>query len=200
VTGKAQVAFASRVKRRLTIGRRLTGRILLIGALLTSGLFAAPARPADRDDGSLVETKNGLVKGFVENGTHKFLGIPYAAPPVGSLRWLPPQPHAAWLKPLEATAFGNTCPQNNELAVFAGPPSATEDCLYLNVFTTNVARRGRSPVLLWIHGGGWFDGESNDYDARWWPPRRPSWSAAIRRASETIPGRATQPARRSIWR
>jgi para-nitrobenzyl esterase len=94
----------------------------------------------------------------------KFLGIPYAAPPVGPLRWRPPRPHAAWAKPLEATAFAHTCPQNNEAAVFAGPPSATEDCLYLNVFTTNVARRGRNPVLLWIHGGGWFDGESNDYD------------------------------------
>ena len=77
----------------------------------------------------------------------------------------------------DATAFGNSCPQNFELGVYAGPPSTTEDCLYLNVFTTNVGRdrnrfdrddrrrRQKDPVLLWIHGGGWFDGESNDYDA-----------------------------------
>jgi para-nitrobenzyl esterase len=55
--------------------------------------------------------------------------------------------------------------------VYAGPPSTTEDCLYLNVFTTNVGRdadrdqREKDPVLLWIHGGGWYDSESNDYDA-----------------------------------
>ena len=130
-----------------------------------------PAMGADRDDSSVVWTSNGPVRGFVENGVHEFLGIPYAAPPVGQLRWMPPQPHASWTKPLDATAFGNTCPQNFELGVYAGPPSDTEDCLYLNIFTTNVdsdgdtGRREKNPVLLWIHGGGWFDGESNDYDA-----------------------------------
>ena len=74
-------------------------------------------------------------------------------------------------KPLDVTAFANTGPQNFELGVYAGPPSTTEDCLYLNVFTTNIGRgadhnrREKVPVMLWIHGGGWFDGESNDYDA-----------------------------------
>jgi para-nitrobenzyl esterase len=75
------------------------------------------------------------------------------------------------MKVLNATAFANTCPQNFELGVYAGPPSTAEDWLYLNVYTTNVGRdadrdrRGKDPVLVWIHGGGWFDGESNDYDA-----------------------------------
>jgi len=84
---------------------------------------------------------------------------------------MPPQPPAPWKKPLDATTFANTCPQNFELGVYAGPPSTTEDWLYLNVFTTNVGRdagrdrREKDPVLLWIHGGGWFDGESSDYDA-----------------------------------
>jgi para-nitrobenzyl esterase len=74
-------------------------------------------------------------------------------------------------KPLDVTAFANTGPQNFELGVYAGPPSTTEDCLYLNVFTTNIGRgadhnrREKVPVMLWIHGGGWFDGESHDYDA-----------------------------------
>ena len=84
---------------------------------------------------------------------------------------------ASWEKSPDATAFANTCPQSFELGVYAGLPSTTEDCLYLNVFTTNIGRdrdrserddhggRGKDPVLLWIHGGGWFDGESNDYDA-----------------------------------
>jgi para-nitrobenzyl esterase len=100
------------------------------------------------------------VRGFVEDGVHEFLGTPCAAPPVGPLRWMPPQPPASWAKPLDATAFANTCPQNFELGVYAGSSSATEDCLYLNVFTTNVGRdddrgrRGKDPILLWIHGGG----------------------------------------------
>jgi len=65
---------------------------------------------------------------------------------------------------LDATKYANTCPQSYELATFAGPTSTTEDCLYLNVFTTGV-RGSPKPVFVWIHGGGDFDGESNDYDA-----------------------------------
>jgi para-nitrobenzyl esterase len=151
--------------------RKFTGGFLLLNSLLAAGTISLPATGADRDDGSLVRTHDGPVQGFVENGVHEFLGVPYAAPPVGPLRWMPPQPPAPWKKPLNATAYGNTCPQNFELGVYAGPPSTTEDCLYLNVFTTNLGRdadrdrRGKDPVLLWIHGGGWYDGESNDYDA-----------------------------------
>ena len=77
---------------------------------------------------------------------------------------------AAWTQTLNATKFANTCPQITELGVFAGPVSVTEDCLFLNVFTPQAnnghAERGKKlPVLVWIHGGGLFDGESNDYDA-----------------------------------
>ena len=59
----------------------------------------------------------------------------------------------------------NTCPQITELGVFAGPVSLTEDCLYLNVFAPETRSAKKLPVLVWIHGGGLFDGESNDYDA-----------------------------------
>ena len=100
--------------------------------------------------------------GFVENGVNKFLGIPYAAPPVGDLRWMPPAPPAHHAL-LDATEFANTCPQVTELGAFAGPTSVTEDCLYLNVFTTGTSPQ--KPVMVWIHGGGNVDGETNDYDA-----------------------------------
>jgi para-nitrobenzyl esterase len=131
----------------------------LLGLLLATTGPAAAAGP-------LVHTTEGAVQGLTQNGINEFLGIPFATPPSGALRWQPPQPHPAWTQTLDATKFGNTCPQITELGVFAGPVSVTEDCLYLNVFTTNHATNGKKlPVLLWIHGGGLFDGESNDYDA-----------------------------------
>jgi len=74
---------------------------------------------------------------------------------------LPPQPVTPWHGPLNTTKFGNTCTQVAELGAFAFPASITEDCLYLNVFTSDLA--GRSPVLVWIHGGGNTAGESNDH-------------------------------------
>jgi para-nitrobenzyl esterase len=81
-------------------------------------------------DGTLVRTKDGPVQGFINNGIYEFLGIPYATPPVGSLRWMPPRPHKAWNTPLQAAAFGSNCPQNYEFGVFAGPPSVDENCLF----------------------------------------------------------------------
>jgi para-nitrobenzyl esterase len=137
--------------------------LLLIAAYTTP----PPANAADRP-GPVVQTAEGPVQGFTANGMNQFLGIPFATPPVGPLRWQPPKPHAAWTQPLAATAFGKTCAQITELGVFAGPVSVTEDCLFLNVFTQGGAAKSGSrtlPVLVWIHGGGLFDGESNDYDA-----------------------------------
>ena len=148
---------------------RWTRTILLTAAAVLGLLYAArgiqsPAVAAE----PTVRTTEGPVQGAVKNGISEFLGIPYAAPPIGDLRWQPPKPHAAWSDTLNATKFGHTCPQITELGVFAGPVSLTEDCLYLNVFTTHAnppPNAKKLPVLLWIHGGGLFDGESNDYDA-----------------------------------
>jgi para-nitrobenzyl esterase len=128
-------------------------RIIL--ALLMAMTITAGAKP--------VATLEGPVEGFANNGVTRFLGIPYAAPPVGALRWMPPQPAARWNAVRQAKAFGPTCAQITTLGPFAGPPNSNEDCLYLNVFTPPAARK--LPVLVWIHGGGYVDGESNDYDA-----------------------------------
>jgi para-nitrobenzyl esterase len=141
--------------------------ILLSFALLLGAALSAPAGAADRP-GPLVQTVEGPVQGLTGGGMNQFLGIPFATPPVGALRWQPPKPHAAWTQPLNATTFGKTCAQITELGVFAGPVSVSEDCLFLNVFTPGGASRPgakKLPVLVWIHGGGLFDGESNDYDA-----------------------------------
>ncbi len=106
-----------------------------------------------------------MIQGFINNGVAEFLGIPYAEPPVGNLRWKPSKKHEPWAGVLKTTAYGPTCAQIVTLGVFAGPANNNEDCLYLNVFTPNLDPSARLPVIFWIHGGGNVDGESNDYDA-----------------------------------
>lgn len=151
----------------------MPGRAKLAAWALAMAGFAAAGAAAAADgnqgnghngDGPVINTASGSVRGLAVNGVNMFLGIPYAAPPVGSLRWRPPVPAERWQGTLDATAFANTCPQVTELGAFAGPSSTSEDCLYLNVFTTG-KQGAPKPVLVWIHGGGNVDGESNDYDA-----------------------------------
>jgi para-nitrobenzyl esterase len=113
----------------------------------------------------VVPTDKGPVRGNETAAMKQYLGIPYAAPPVGDLRWRPPQAPARWQGPRDATQFGNHCPQT---ASPFGRESTTEDCLYLNVFTPNRGPgRGHTknlPVMVWIHGGALVVGESDDYD------------------------------------
>jgi para-nitrobenzyl esterase len=126
--------------------------------LLTTSAYAAA--------GPTVQTDKGAVQGFVQNGVDVFLGVPYAAPPTGSLRWRPPTAHQTWSSTLKATSYAPICAQITTLGVFAGPANNNEDCLYLNVFTPNPnpANNQRLPVIFWIHGGGNVDGETPGYD------------------------------------
>jgi para-nitrobenzyl esterase len=163
--------------------RKVTTRLLLLGAWVAATMLLPPAmaqRDDSKDDGPVVHTAEGPVRGFVKNGVSTFLGIPYAAAPVGALRWMPPQPVEHWAEPLDATHYANTCPQVTELGAFAGPSSITEDCLYLNVFMSNLGHSGQGkPVLVWIHGGGDVDGESNDYDGTKLATGGPSGSPTV---------------------
>jgi para-nitrobenzyl esterase len=140
---------------------------ILCGVLLAA---TAGARVTATDQtGPVVKTAEGPVTGLFRNGVYEFRGIPYAAPPVGKWRWMPPQPVAKWKEPRDATHFGNICAQVTTLGVFAGPASVEEDCLYLNVFTTKIGNgtapaSGGLPVIVWIHGGGNVDGTAADYD------------------------------------
>ena len=129
--------------------------IRLALALLLGWTLDAQAAP--------IATTDGPVEGFSKNGVIQFLGLPYAKPPVGALRWMPPEPPAKWTGLRQAKEFGPICAQVTTLGPFAGPPNSNEDCLYLNVFTPDT--KAKLPVLVWIHGGGYFDGASNDYDA-----------------------------------
>ncbi|MGK3961513.1 carboxylesterase/lipase family protein [Sorangium sp. So ce118] len=147
--------------------RRTTSAAALIGALATTHC-------AGRDDDmptdvesppELVRTDVGPVRGAVHDDHRLFQGIPYAAPPVGALRWRAPQPASPWTEPRDATRPGSPCPQAP--TVYSPIGSADEDCLYLNVTTPRPVDPERlRPVMVWLHGGGEATGAGSVFDAR----------------------------------
>ncbi|GAB3950944.1 carboxylesterase/lipase family protein [Kribbella albertanoniae] len=130
-------------------------------ALLTAVLLplAIPAPAAASD---VVQTDSGAVRSKTVGQARVFDGIPYAAPPVGALRWKAPHPVQPWSGVREST-LGSPCPQQANPEVPKG--SSAEDCLYLNV--TAPAKPSAKPraVMVWLHGGGFFQGTSNNYEA-----------------------------------
>jgi para-nitrobenzyl esterase len=126
-----------------------------------SAFAADPSAPT----GMVVVTGSGPVRGSVQSTTVTFLGIPYAEPPTGDLRWRPPRPKARWQGVLDASQFGMHCPQLPP----AEDPRASEACLFLNIYAPRTAEieldsLARRPVMVWIHGGGNARGASEFYD------------------------------------
>ena len=110
-----------------------------------------------------VRVQSGVLVGTVDGGVESFKGVPYAAPPVGTLRWTLPRPVAPWSGERAADEFGPSCMQSS--TPHNVPPSSraaqlSEDCLTLNVWTPQTARK--APVMVWIHGGGNENGSSAD--------------------------------------
>ena len=137
-------------------GRRASGLVLAVLFATVLPLFESTPQTV----ACLVTTTNGDVQGVANVSSCTFLGIPFAAPPVGNLRWRPPQPAAPWAPAtLNATTL-RQCPQ-----IFPAGTTTTlgnEDCLRLNIWTPNPAPTAPAPVIFWIHTGA-FQGASANF-------------------------------------
>ncbi len=141
--------------QRPAVGLAIAASALTVAAIILIATSARLAHAAPTTTGcaagTTVQTTSGPVCGVVSNSVDEWMGIPYAAPPVGSLRWEPPQPPTPWTTPLQATQFGSKCIQVS---------GGSEDCLYLNVWRPADSSTSL-PVMVHIHGGGFFNGSGN---------------------------------------
>jgi len=145
--------------------KRLVSLLLgmaLAGAVIATANAQSAASP-------VVVTTSGKVAGIRAGSLAAFKGLPYAAPPVGALRWREPKPVAAWKGVRKADAFGPACmqaPGAAELAGAGAPGPLSEDCLTLNIWTPGPQASARRPVMVWIHGGAlvFGSGRQQAYD------------------------------------
>jgi para-nitrobenzyl esterase len=162
---------ASAAMRAIPIGQRVrisvaagtaAAAVLAATAACTSATVTQGASPGPGLGTALVvTTADGAVRGKSVAAADEFLGIPYAAPPVGALRWQPPQPPKPWTGTRAATSYAPHCPQPSSSF---GLASTSENCLYLNVFTPARNKAHNLPVMVWVHGGSLRTGESDDYN------------------------------------
>ena len=121
-------------------------------------------------DNTLVETRNGPVRGHDDGHVTAWKGVRYAAPPIGDLRWRAPEPPERWTDVADATRFGHVCPQpvDPRIPIDLGAPQG-EDCLTLNVWASSDTTAGDGkPVMVWVHGGAYILGSASQplYDGR----------------------------------
>jgi para-nitrobenzyl esterase len=126
-------------------------------ALLALLAAAAPALAS----AAIVRIDAGLLRGVESHGIAAYQGVPFAAPPVGPLRWRPPQPVSPWNGVRDATAFAPACLQTGVSLPGEPDPKISEDCLYLNVWAPRGQHRGRRPVMVFIPGGGYANGATS---------------------------------------
>jgi para-nitrobenzyl esterase len=132
---------------------RAVATVVLCAVLSVAAAQTAPP-PADT---VTVKTPAGVLRGAEQEGMRSFLGVPYAKPPLGELRWQPPQALPAWSGTRDALQFGAECMQGRRAP--AAPPMS-EDCLFLNVWVASKRAARHLPVLVWVHGGAFKVGSA----------------------------------------
>jgi len=142
------------MKGAMPVQKTPTGVATLVLALMWSSAASAQVKEAD--------VTGGRVAGVVTNSISSFKGIPFAAPPIGALRWKAPQPVKPWTGVKQASAYGLACMQDPAFPkIFGAPPTLSEDCLYLNVWTPAKSASDALPVMVWIYGGGFVGGQTS---------------------------------------
>ena len=138
---------------------RLPG--LLVSSCVAVLFAGSPCAFANSPDATIAMTDTGIVQGAKNEDVISFKGIPFATPPVGYLRWRPPQPAARWTGVRQATSFGHDCMQAIDPTNTPLTTTPSEDCLYLNIWRPagdGHPSARRLPVMVWVYGGGYVEG------------------------------------------
>jgi len=131
-----------------------------LAILIVAAVHAAAAGAASGRDAPIVLTESGALSGIVDHGLIIYKGVPYAAAPIGDLRWRPPAVHARWTGTRRADQFAPACMQQGVSMPGETPPAISEDCLYLNLWAPRSRSQAALPVIVWIHGGGYRNGSA----------------------------------------
>jgi para-nitrobenzyl esterase len=124
-------------------------------------MAVAAVQAASADGAQRVLTESGAISGIADSGLSVYKAVPFAAPPVGELRWRPPARVAPWTGTRSADAFAPACPQEGVSMPGETPPTVSEDCLFLNIWAPATKGAAHLPVIVWIYGGGYRNGSAS---------------------------------------
>jgi para-nitrobenzyl esterase len=139
---------------------RMSSSKVTIGTLVLATSLPLLSLPLHGESPTKARTESGSISGVREEGISVYKGVPFAAPPVGDLRWRAPVPVEPWPGVRKADAFAPSCMQAGVSMPGEAPRAVSEDCLYLNIWTPAKRAREHLPVIVWIYGGGYINGSS----------------------------------------